>query len=114
MKRRKKTRSKSKVRVVYVKRGRKMARKRSYSRARRYYSRARGGVKGMLPPIVGGIADAVINPRIPINGVGSVAVGYIMHDSTLKTLGLYQVGQSIAGFIPFIGAGSGGFGGSQV
>lgn len=83
------------------------------TRARRSFSRGSSGFKGAIAPIVGGVADAVINPRSPIDGIGSTAVGFLMHDPMLKTIGLYQVGQSIAGFIPFIGSGAGG-GFSQV
>ena len=97
-----------------------MARRRYY-RPRRYYTRTirrysrsvGGGLKGVLPPIVGGIADAVIDPRLPIDGIGSTATGFIMRDNVLKTIGLYKVGQSIANFIPFIGTGATG-GQSQV
>lgn len=73
-------------------------------------------MKSMLAPIVAGVADAVINPRSPIDGIGSTAIGFVMHNETVKTIGLYQVGQSIAQFIPFIGGGGGGggIGGSQV
>jgi hypothetical protein len=85
---------------------------RSYGgfRGRRSGGRRGGGgmFKGMLAPIVGGMADAVINPRLPINGIGSTAVGFVMHNETIKDIGLYQVGQSIATFIPFLGAQSGG------
>ena len=92
-----------------------------YRKFRRYYPRRafgrRGGggrrglggkMGGILPPIVGGFADAVINPRLPVNGVGSTAVGYLMHDQVIKELGLYQIGQSLATFVPFLGATSGG------
>lgn len=114
-KRKRKThRSKQRVLMArsYRKGGVRMARYRRYkgSRSRGFG----GGFKGMLPPILGGLADAVINPRSPIDGIGSTAVGFVMHDSVVKTIGLYQIGQSIAGFIPFIGGGSGGIGGSQV
>lgn len=93
---------------VYMARRRRYYPRRAYARRfRRYGRRVGGGVKGMIPPILGGVADAFINPRSPIDGLGSTAVGYFMHDSTLRTIGLYQVGQSIAGFIPFIGTGAG-------
>ena len=81
---------------------------------RRGGSRGGGGYKSLIAPIIGGVADAVINPRSPIDGIGSTAVGFFMHNETIKNIGLYQVGTSIAQFIPFIGGGSGGIGGSQV
>jgi len=67
-----------------------------------------GGFKGLIAPIAAGAADAIINPRLPINGIGSTAVGFIMKDQVVKTIGLYQVGQSLATFIPFLGASAGG------
>jgi hypothetical protein len=83
---------------------------RVYSRRRRYSG---GGgmkipMKGLLAPIIGGAADAIINPRSPINGIGSTAVGFVMKNEVVKTIGLYQVGQSLATFIPFVGASAGG------
>jgi hypothetical protein len=67
-----------------------------------------GGMKGLLTPVIAGAADAIINPRSPINGIGSTAVGFVMHDQVIKEIGLYQVGQSLATFIPFVGAQVGG------
>jgi hypothetical protein len=91
-------------------------RRRGRRSIRRVYSRHRrsggGGMripmKGIVAPIVGGAADAIINPRSPINGIGSTAVGFLMKNETVKTIGLYQVGQSLATFIPFVGASAGG------
>lgn len=88
-----------------------MARRRYYPR--RSFSRRRSnggglGLKSMLAPIAGGFADAVINPRLPVNGVGSTAIGIFMHNTTIKDIGLYQIGQSIATFVPGLGAVSGG------
>jgi hypothetical protein len=65
-------------------------------------------MKGIVAPIVGGVADAIINPRSPINGIGSTAVGFVMKNETVKNIGLYQIGQSLATYIPFVGAVSGG------
>ena len=101
------TRKPSRARVVY------MARRRSYGRKRSYGRRSGGrmGLGGMmkyLSPVLGGVADAVINPRSPINGLGSGLVGFATKDEVTMKIGLYQVGQSVATFIPFIGAQAGG------
>lgn len=85
-----------------------MARRRSFKRSGGSRGFGMGGLKPMLSPILSGIADAAINPRSPINGLGSTAVGFIMGDQVMKEIGLYQVGQSIATYIPFIGAQAGG------
>ena len=84
-----------------------MARRRSF---RRGGSRGilGGGMKNMLAPVLGGAADAIINPRSPINGIGSAATGFLLKDDVTMKIGLYQVGQSAAAFIPFIGAQAGG------
>jgi hypothetical protein len=68
----------------------------------------------LLAPILGGVADAVINPRSPIDGIGSTGVGFLLRNDVVKTIGLYQIGQSLASFIPVIGTGSSGGGVSQV
>ena len=99
-------RRRSRVYAARVYRGGRVAR-RFRGRRRGGFSRG-GGFKSMLAPIAGGVADAIINPRSPIDGIGSTAIGFVMHDPVVKTIGLYQVGQSIAGFIPVIGSGSGG------
>jgi len=67
-----------------------------------------GGMKGLITPIAAGAADAIINPRLPVNGIGSTAIGILMKDQVVKELGLYQVGQSLATFIPYVGAQAGG------
>lgn len=95
-----KTRTVRKTRVV------KVARRRSYrGRARSYARRGIGGMKGMLAPILGGVADTYLNGMLPVAGVGATAVGMFMHDHTLKTIGLYQIGGSIGNFIPLPGIG---------
>jgi hypothetical protein len=71
-------------------------------------------MRSLLAPILGGVADAVINPRSPIDGIGSAGVGFILKNDMVKTIGLYQVGQSLASFLPFINSGSVGGGVSQV
>ncbi|MGF3555103.1 MAG: hypothetical protein ACQXXF_07565 [Thermoplasmatota archaeon] len=82
--------------------------RRYYSRPsiRRVYSRAKGGFKGILAPVLAGVADSVINPRSPIDGIGSTAIGFFMHNEIIKNLGLYQVGGSIASYLPFVGSGN--------
>jgi hypothetical protein len=71
-------------------------------------------MKPLLAPILGGVADAALDSRIPIHGVGSTAVGMFLHNETVKTIGLYQVGHSLAQYIPFIGGGAGSGGITQV
>ena len=79
-----------------------------YKRYRRYASRAGGKFGGIIPPILGGLADSIINPVSPINGVGSAAVGTFMNSRTVRDLGLYQVGASLAAMLPFGFGGNGG------
>jgi hypothetical protein len=67
-------------------------------------------MKGMLAPIVGGIADNVIDSYSPINGIGATITGMFMHNETVKNIGLYKVGFSIGNFLP-IPRGSGATGG---
>jgi hypothetical protein len=69
-------------------------------------------MKGMLAPIIGGVADNIIDSYSPIDGLGAVAVGMFMHNSTLKDIGLYKVGFSAGNFLPIPrggGSTSGGF-----
>lgn len=75
-----------------------------------------GGLKSMVIPVAAGVADAFINPRSPIDGIGSTVIGVFGHNEVVKNIGLYQVGQSIAQFIPFVGGGQSGAlsGSSQV
>ena len=83
----------------------------------RYYHKARGvasrlGGKGMIAPILGGVADNVIDRYlpIPIDGIGATAVGMFMHNQTVKDIGLYKVGFSLGNMIPLPGAGTSGGG----
>jgi len=100
---RSKVRSRSTPRTV--RRNINMAR---YRRSRRGGGGLGRGKLGMFAPAIAGVADAVINPRSPINGIGSVVVGFGLKNQFCKDVGMYQVGQSIATFIPFIGASAGG------
>ena len=68
-----------------------------------YASKGIGGMKGMIAPIVGGVADSYLDPMLPIDGVGATAVGMFMHNNTLKEIGLYKVGFSIGNIIPLPG-----------
>lgn len=78
-----------------------------YRRFRSYSRKGIGGMKGMLAPIVGGIADNVIDSYSPIDGVGATITGMFMHNETVKNIGLYKVGFSIGNFLP-LPRGSGG------
>lgn len=94
---------KRKTRVVYkTKVKRVMARGRYRRFASRGISRA-GGFKGILAPIVGGVADSYLDPMLPIDGIGATAVGMFMHNSTLKDIGLYKVGMSLGNVLPLPG-----------
>lgn len=79
---------------------------------RRGGSRGLGGMKSMIAPIAGGFADSVIDPISPIDGVGGSAVGFLMHNETVKNIGLYKVGYSLGGILP-IGNLLGGIGGGS-
>lgn len=70
--------------------------------ARKAYGRA-GGFKGILAPIVGGVADSYLDPMLPIDGIGATAVGMFMHNGTLKDIGLYKVGMSLGNILPLPG-----------
>lgn len=67
---------------------------------RRGGSRGIGGMKSLIAPIAGGFADSVIDPVSPVDGVGGAAVGFLMHNDTVKNIGLYKVGYSLGGIIP--------------
>ena len=62
----------------------------------------------MVAPIAGGMADKFLNGMLPIKGVGATAVGFALGNSTLKTIGLYEVGASLPGLIGFGNGGNGG------
>lgn len=84
-----------------------MARHRRYGRARSYARKGIGGLKGLIVPIGAGVAEQYVNNFLPVSGVAPAAIGMVMHDQTLKTLGLYQIGLSIGNIIPLPGIGSG-------
>jgi hypothetical protein len=96
---------KKRTRTVYVKTKTKR-RKLHMSKRRSYARRGIGGVKGMLPCIIGGVADSYLDPMLPIDGVGATAVGMFMHNSTLKDIGLYKVGFSLGNILPLPGRGA--------
>jgi hypothetical protein len=82
-----------------------------YKKYRHYARKGIGGIKGMLWPIAAGVADSYIDPISPIDGIGATAIGFIGHNETLKTLGLYKVGGSLGTILPLPklgGIGSGG------
>ena len=84
-----------------------MARYRRHSSGRR----GLGGMKGMIAPIIGGVADSYLDPMLPIDGIGATGVGMFMHNETLKNLGLYKVGFSLGNIIPLPGRGTANQGG---
>jgi len=81
---------------------------RRYSRAKRYYRKASFGLGGVLPPVLGGVADKFLNNMLPVKGVGATAVGFAMHNSTIKAIGLYEIGASLPGLIGFGNGGTNG------
>jgi len=68
-------------------------------------------MKGMLWPVVAGIADNVIDSYSPVDGLGSVMIGMVSHNSFLKDLGFYKVGFSAGNMLP-LPRGSSGTGGN--
>jgi hypothetical protein len=94
-----------------------MAKRRHYGgRVRRSFGRARsvgGKFGGVLPPLLGGVADSFLAGKnimgfsVP-NGVGATAVGWFMHDQVTRNIGLYQIGASLPSL--FGGSSSGGLG----
>jgi hypothetical protein len=58
-----------------------------------------GGIKSMIIPIGAGAADSILNPMLPINGVGSTMIGIVGHNETIKNIGLWQVGASLPGML---------------
>jgi hypothetical protein len=65
----------------------------------------------MLAPILGGLADNVIDSYSPIDGIGGVVVGMFMHNEITKNIGLYKVGFSAGNFLPIPRGGGGSSGG---
>ncbi len=70
-----------------------------YTKVRSYGKRAGGWKGGIIPPVLGGAADGFINPMSPVNGIGSLAVGWFMHDEWTKKNGLWQIGASLPALI---------------
>jgi hypothetical protein len=105
MKRKKKySRKRTTRKVVYV-----AKRKRSYrrysARPRRSYSRKGGigGMKGLLYPALGGVADSMITNvnimgfRAP-PGLGSLLIGWFGKNGFCKDIGAYQIGASLPSY----------------
>lgn len=87
---------------------------------RRYYAKKKsgggrgmlgglGGIKSIAAPLVGGAADAFLNGRLPVQGVGATVAGFVLGDRTTRQIGLYTIGHS--GAQRFLGGGSGGVSG---
>jgi hypothetical protein len=76
---------------------------------RKNYSRKGGarGLMGMLAPALAGAADNFINSRLPVAGVGSIAVGVLLKNKFCQDFGAYQLGHSAASMIPILGNGGG-------
>jgi len=111
-------RSKAKRKVV------EMARYRRTRRAARYVSggvrsryKSSGGWKSMIAPVAGGALDSILDPKLPINGLGGAGVGFILKDQTTMKIGLYKVGYSLPqmlGISGLLGGSNGGNGNEGV
>ncbi len=75
---------------------------------RGYASRGLGGMKGMIAPVLGGVADSYLDSMLPIDGIGATAAGFFLHNETVKNIGLYKVGFSLGNILPLPGKPSGG------
>ena len=80
--------------------------------SRRSGGRSFGGIKSMIAPVLGGVADSYLDPMLPIDGIGATGIGMFMHNETVKNLGLYKVGFSLGNILPLprFGAGTSGGG----
>jgi len=86
-----------------------MARRRSFRRARRYYSRARGGRRGRgggsvtknaIDGIIVGIAQTALPDVIPMQDpIIALGVGWFRKNPTLMTLGGIQLGAQLGGMV---------------
>ena len=110
MKRRKSVKKKRKV-VNVMARQRRSPRR--YTRARKVYSRARGGggkfkaiIDGVMAGAGGQIATGFIGPWGQPVAYG--AVGIFRNNPTLKTLAGVAIGEQIGAMLPFGGGGTGG------
>jgi len=59
-----------------------------------------GGLKTMIAPVLGGVADSYLDPMLPIDGIGGTAVGFFLHSPTVRDIGLYKVGMSLGNILP--------------
>jgi hypothetical protein len=91
-----------KTRVVRI-----MAKRRYYKKSgssRKGFGGGLGGIKSIAAPLVGGAADAFLNGRLPVQGIGAVVAGFVLGDRTTRQIGLYTVGHT--GAQMFLGGGS--------
>ena len=101
-----------KPRVVYMAR-----RRRSYSRARSYARRARGGggggnMKGIIDGVLAGAAGGLATKYIGAYGspIATLGVGWFRKNPTLTTLGGMQIGNMLVSqFVGTSGSSSGSF-----
>ena len=73
-----------------------------------------GGMKTMIAPVIGGLADSVIDGISPVDGLGGAITGFVLKSNTTRDIGLYKVGFSLGNILPIpklggIGGSSGGF-----
>jgi len=67
-----------------------------------------GGMKTMIAPVLGGLADSVIDPISPIDGIGGIIVGFVLKSNTTRDIGFYKAGMSAGNmFMPKLLGGGG-------
>lgn len=84
-----------------------MARRRSFRRGRRYFSRARGRSKGggsvtknVIDGIIVGVAQTALPDVIPMQDpIIALGVGWFRRNPTLMTLGGVQLGAQLGGMV---------------
>lgn len=84
----------------------KMARRRTG--VKRYVRRSAGGAKPIIDGAMAGLGANVLGGFIGPWGapIATLGVGFIRKNNTLKTLGGYELGAQIAGFLPIPGIAS--------
>ena len=97
--------SKGRNKKRYVSMARRGRRKRYYSRAKRIYSRARGGgkagvTKNIIDGVIVGVAQTALPDVIPMqDSLICLGVGWFRKNPTLVTLGGVQLGAQLGGMV---------------
>lgn len=53
-----------------------------------------GNIKSILAPIAGGAGDRFLADKLPVRGVGAIAAGILLKDTTTRQIGFYNLGYS--------------------